>query len=125
MQKFIVFIIFFISACSNSTPRFYPEGHNLSEGFVGQNYFSLIEISNAVLFKENIGVDIVPMGTGLKWQPKMMTSESGGTEEDYHYIIITGKPNKSGDILIHINGYSMGTAIAGSKIDKKYIIKVN
>lgn len=45
-------------------------------------------------------------------------------DEDYHYIRISGKPKEVGEVLVHINGYSMGTTAPGSKIDKMYVIKV-
>ncbi len=109
-------------------PKFSPEGSELPEGYVGQNYSSEIEITNAILFKDNIGVTISPPGVGLKWRPKVTVLKVGGREreeKDYHYIIIIGRPKLKGDILIHINGYSMGTATPGGKIDKKYKIKIN
>lgn len=127
MKKIIVFIIFFVSACGSSVPRFYPEGNELPAGYVSQNYFFEVEITNVILFKENIGVEISPPDAGLGWNPKVTTLKRGGKEreeEDYHYIIISGKPKKAGEISVHINGYSMGTMAPGSKIDKKYIIKI-
>ena len=87
-----------------------------------------VEITNAVLFKDNIGVDISPMKSGLRWKPEVIILKKGGQEreeEDYHHIIISGKPKEIGEILIHINGYSMGTSTPGRKIDKVYIIKIN
>lgn len=90
--------------------------------------FFEVEITNVILFKENIGVEISPPDAGLGWNPKVTTLKRGGKEreeeEDYHYIIISGKPKKAGEISVHINGYSMGTMAPGSKIDKKYIIKI-
>ncbi|MNG62923.1 hypothetical protein D3C79_211340 [compost metagenome] len=109
-------------------PKFSPEGSELPEGYVGQNYSSEIEITNAILFKDNVGVIMSPSEAGLKWRPKVTTLKVGGREreeEDYHYIIINGRPKLAGDILIHINGYSIGTATPGGKIDKKYRIKIN
>ncbi|WP_312311949.1 hypothetical protein [Atlantibacter sp.] len=109
-------------------PKFTPKRSELPEGYVGQNYSSEIEITNAILFKGNVGVIISPSGTGLKWRPKVTTLKVGGREreeEDYHYIIISGRPKLTGNILIHINGYSMGTATPGNKIDKIYTIKIN
>jgi hypothetical protein len=128
VEKIIVFIIFFVSACANPAPDFSPSGNKLPDGIVGQTYLAEVEITNAVLFKENIGVDISPMKSGLRWKPEMITLKRGGQEreeEDYHHIIIGGKPKEIGEILIHINGYSMGTSTPGSKIDKIYIIKIN
>lgn len=128
MEKIIVFMIFFVSACANPAPNFSPRGNELPDGIVGQPYLAEVEITNAVLFKENIGVDISPINSGLIWKPEVITLKRGGREreeEDYHHIIISGKPKESGEILIHINGHSMGTSTPGRKIDKLYIIKIN
>ncbi|EPJ7881637.1 hypothetical protein M8E06_001300 [Raoultella planticola] len=128
MKKIIVFIIFFVSDCANPAPNFSPRGNELPDGIVGQAYLAEVEITNAVLFKENIGVDILPINSGLIWNPEMITLKRGGRErevEDYYHIIISGKPQENGEILIHINGYSMGTSTPGRKIDKSYIIRIN
>ncbi|MTH47610.1 hypothetical protein [Intestinirhabdus alba] len=128
MKKIIVFIIFFLFACANPAPNFSPGGNKLPDGTVGQAYFSEVEITNAVVFKENVGVNISPMDSGLRWKPEVITLEREGQkkeEEDYHHIIISGKPKKTGEILIHINGYTMGTSTPGRKIDKVYRIKIN
>ncbi|MBD8165656.1 hypothetical protein [Erwinia persicina] len=127
MKKIIPFIIFLISACSSTAPSFLPVGNNLPDGMVGQGYLTEIEVTNAILFKENVGVDISPPEAGLKWNPKVTKLKRGGAErvdEDYHCIIISGKPKEVGEILVHINGYSMGTTTPGSKIDKVYVIKI-
>jgi len=95
---------------------------------VGRDYLAKVEVTNAVLFKENIDVDISPTLSGLKWMPAMniLKRRGGdGKEEDYHHIIISGKPKEAGEILIHINGYSMGTSKPGKKIDKTYVIQIN
>ncbi|MGQ8777029.1 hypothetical protein ACUTQ5_22050 [Serratia sp. NA_112.1] len=128
MKKVITFIVLFISACANHVPNFSPAGNELPDGVVGQAYFAKVEITNAVLFKENIGVDISPVNSGLIWKPEVITLKRGGQEreeEDYHHIIISGRPKEMGEIMIHINGYSMGTSMPGSKIDKSYIVKIN
>lgn len=104
-------------------PNFSPKGNELYGGYVGQSYSSEIEITNAILFKENIGVDISPPESGLEWKPKVTTSKRE-EEEDYHYLIISGTPKEAGDVLIYIKGYSMGTSIPGSKINKVYVIKI-
>jgi|GEM_PF-3513524 len=127
MKNIIPFIILMISACSSTAPNFLPVGNNLPDGIVGQDYLTEVEITNVILFKENIGVDISPPEAGLKWNPKVTKLKRGGAErieEDYHYIIISGKPKEVGEILIHINGFSMGTTTPGSKIDKAYVIKI-
>lgn len=127
MKKIIIFIIFFVSACANPAPNFTPKGSNLPDGVVWQDYLAEIEITNAVLFKKNIDVDISPIDSGLKWKPEVNTLKRGGREreeEDYHHIIISGKPKKIGEILIHIHGYSMGTSTPGSQIDKTYMIRI-
>ncbi|EPQ0972561.1 hypothetical protein NNU90_002750 [Citrobacter farmeri] len=127
MKKIIFFIIFLISACNSTAPNFLPVGNNLPDGIVGQDYLTEVEVTNVILFKDNVGVDISPPEAGLKWNPKVTTLKRGGAErvdEDYHYIIISGKPKKTGEILVHINGYSMGTMTPGSKIDKIYVIKI-
>lgn len=127
MKKTLPFIIFIISACGGNSPNFLPRGHVLPEGIVGQDYFTEVEITNAILFKDHIGVNISPPNAGLEWNPKVTKLKRGGTErvdEDYHYIRISGKPKEVGKVLVHINGYSMGTMIPGNKIDKVYIIKV-
>ncbi|MDF9719211.1 hypothetical protein P4S07_005365 [Serratia marcescens] len=127
MKNIIIFIIFLVSACNSAAPNFLPVGNNLPDGIVDQDYFTEVEITNVILFKENIGVDISPPEAGLKWNPKVTTLKRGGAErveEDYHYIIISGKPKKAGEILVHINGYSMGIMAPGSKIDKTYVIKI-
>lgn len=128
MKKTIVSIIFFVSACSNPVATFSPSGSNLPDGVVGRAYFGEVEITNTIIFKENIGVDISPIGSGLKWKPEVNTLKKGEEEreeEDYHHIIISGKPKEAGNIHIHINGYSMGASTPGGKIDKVYIIKIN
>jgi len=128
VKKAITFIFLFISACANHAPNFSPRGNKLPDGVVGQVYFAEVEITNAILFKENIGVDISPAKSGLIWKPEVITLKRGGQEreeEDYHHIIISGRPKKIGEILVHINGYSMGTSIPGSEIDKVYIIRIN
>lgn len=81
MKKTIVSIIFFVSACSNSVATFSPSGSNLPDGVVGRSYFGEIEITNAIIFKENIGVDISPIGSGLKWNPEVNTLKRGGRKE--------------------------------------------
>ncbi|EKP1134210.1 TPA: hypothetical protein ACXE54_005981 [Klebsiella michiganensis] len=127
MKKIIPFIIFLISACGSTAPNFLPGGNNLPDGIVGQDYLTEIEITNVILFKENVGVNISPPNSGLKWNPKVTKLKRGGAErvdEDYHYIRISGKPKEVGEVLVHINGYSMGTTAPGSKIDKMYVIKV-
>lgn len=127
MKKIIPFIIFLISSCGSAAPNVLPGGNNLPDGIVGQDYFTEVEITNAILFKENIGVNISPPNAGLKWSPKVTKLKRGGAErvdEDYHYIRISGKPKDVGEVLVHINGYSMGTMTPGSKIDKVYVIKI-
>jgi hypothetical protein len=127
MEKIIPFIIFLISACSSTVPNFLPRGSNLPDGIVGQGYLTEVEITNVILFKESIGVNISPPNAGLKWNPKITKLKRGGAErvdEDYHYIRISGKPKEVGEVLVHINGYSMGTTTPGSKVDKVYVIKV-
>ncbi|MCW1877815.1 hypothetical protein OMR58_25590 [Erwinia sp. INIA-01] len=102
-------------------PKFYPEGSELPEGYVGKNYSSEIEITNNILFKDNIGVTISPPGVGLKRMPKVNALKVGGREreeEDYHHIIIMGRTKLKLDILIHINGCSMGATTPGGEIDK-------
>ncbi|PKH22399.1 hypothetical protein CIG19_13950 [Enterobacterales bacterium CwR94] len=128
MKKIILFIVLLISACANPAPNFSPDGNSLPNGIVNQTYFSEVEITNAVLFKENIDVDILPPESGLKWSPEVITLKRGGQEReeaDYHRIIISGTPKKIGEILIHINGYSMGTSRPGREIDKTYIIRIS
>lgn len=127
MRKILIFIMCFVSACANTAPNFSPKGYDLPDGIVDQVYLAEVEITNAVLFKENIDVDISPRDSGLKWKPEVNTLKRGGQEreeENFHHIIISGKPKEAGEILIHINGYSMGTSAPGSKIDKKYLIKI-
>lgn len=124
----IIFLIFFVFSCANSAPTFTPRGDSLPDGVVGQAYLAKVEITNAVLFRENIGLDILPIESGLTWKPEVKTLKRRGEdreEEDYHHIIISGKPKDVGKVLIHINGYSMGTSTPGSKIDKVYAIKIN
>lgn len=116
-----------ICACGSAGPNLLPGGNNLPDGMVGQEYFTEVEITKAILFKENIGVNISPLNAGLKWNPKIIKLKRVGVErvdEDYHYIRISGKPKEVGEVLVHINGYSMGTTTPGSKIDKVYVIKV-
>ncbi|MBM7354597.1 hypothetical protein [Lelliottia amnigena] len=128
MKKVIIFIVFFVFSCANSVPTFSPEGSDLPDGVMGRNYLAEVEITNAVLFKENVNVDISPIGSGLKWEPEVSILKRGGGErgeEDYHHIIISGKPKDAGEIVIHINGYSMGTSAPGRKIDKVYVIRIN
>lgn len=127
MKKIIPFVIFLISACGSTGPNFLPGGNNLPDGIIGQEYLTEVEITNVILFKENIGVNIFPPNVGLKWNPKVTKLKRGGVErvdEDYHYIRISGKPKEVGEVLIHINGCSMGTTTPGSKVDKVYTIKV-
>lgn len=71
MKMIIPFIIFLISACSSTAPNFLPVGNNLPDGIVGQDYLTEVEVTNAILFKENVGVDISPPEAGLKWNPKV------------------------------------------------------
>lgn len=127
MKKIILFIIFLISACNSAAPKFLPVGNNLPDGIVDQDYLTEVEVTNVILFKENVGVDISPPEAGLKWNPKVTTLKRGGAErveEDYNYITISGKPKRTGEILVHINGYSKGTMTPGRKIDKIYVIKI-
>ncbi|RJF58216.1 hypothetical protein D4100_05530 [Serratia inhibens] len=127
MKNIIPFILLLISACGSTAPSFLPGGNDLPDGIVGQDYLTEVEITNAILFKENIGVDISPPEAGLKWKPKVTTLKRGEAErveEDYHHIIISGKPKEAGEVLVHINGYSMGTTTPGSKINKVYVIKM-
>ncbi|MEB7598491.1 hypothetical protein [Raoultella terrigena] len=104
----------------------YPEGI-ISLTVVVQDYLTEVEVTNVILFKKNIGVNISPPNAGLKWNPKVTKFTRGGAEragEDYHCIRISGKPKEVGEVLVHINGYSMGTTAPGSKVDKVYVIKV-
>lgn len=81
MKKIIPFIIFLISACGSAAPSFLPGGNNLPDGIVGQNYSAEVEITNVILFKENIGVSISPPDTGLTWNPKVTRLNRGGQKE--------------------------------------------
>ncbi|WP_220250494.1 hypothetical protein, partial [Klebsiella pneumoniae] len=47
-----------------------------------------------------------------------------GVKKDYHRIIISGIPKKSGDYRVTVSGFTLGTMYSGKDFYKQYTIKI-
>lgn len=75
-----------------------------------------------------MSVSITPNGSGLIWSPEEIKYSFGGEDgvnKNYHRIIISGIPKKSGDYSVTVSGFTLGTMYSGKYFHKKYTVKIN
>lgn len=78
MKKAIVFIIFLFQHVGILCRNFLRKEVNFLKGILERTIRLKIEITNAILFKDNVVVIISPSEAGLKWRPKVTTLKVGG-----------------------------------------------
>jgi len=74
-----------------------------------------------------VSVSITPNDSGLVWNPEETKYSFGGEDgvnKDYHRIIISGIPKKSGEYRATISGFALGTMYSGQDFYKQYTVKI-
>ncbi|WP_346827802.1 hypothetical protein [Serratia inhibens] len=127
-MKYLIFVlIFVVSGCASSSPTVLPEKSELTVATVNHKYRNIIEIKGRAVNESSVSVSITPSDSGLAWSPEEIKYSFGGEDgvnKDYHRIIISGIPKKSGDYSVTISGFTLGTMHSGKDFYKKYAIKV-
>lgn len=86
------------------------------------------EIKGGAVNESSVSVSITPNGSGLIWSPEEIKYSFGGEDgvnKNYHRIIISGIPKKSGDYSVTVSGFTLGTMYSGKYFHKKYTVKIN
>lgn len=127
-MKYLIFVlIFIVSGCSSAHPTVLPEKNDLKVATVNQKYQGVIEIKGGAVNQSSVSVSITPSDSGLVWNPEEVKYDFGGEDginKDYHRIIISGIPKKSGDYSVTVSGFTLGTMHSGKDFYKKYTIKI-
>ncbi|MBH2847064.1 hypothetical protein I6U52_25590 [Serratia marcescens] len=127
MKYLIYALIFIVSGCAGTHPTVLPEKNDLKVATVNHKYQDIIEINGGAVNESSVSVSITPNDSGLAWSPEENKYSFGGEEginKDYHRIIISGIPKKSGDYSVTISGFTLGTMHSGKDFYKKYTIKI-
>ena len=127
MKYFIFVLIFIVSGCSSTQLTILPEKSDLNVATVNHNYQDAIEIKGGPVNESSVSVSIIPNDSGLAWSPEDIKYSLGGEDgvnKDYHRIIISGIPKKSGDYRVTISGFTLGTMYSGKDFYKQYTIKI-
>ncbi|MBJ8997838.1 MULTISPECIES: hypothetical protein [Citrobacter] len=104
-----------------------PEKSELTVATINNQYQEVIEIKGGAVNEFSISVTITPNGSGLAWSPEEIKYSFGGEDgvnKDYHRIIISGIPKKSGDYSVTVSGFTLGTIHSGKDFYKKYTITI-
>ncbi|MEE4412134.1 MULTISPECIES: hypothetical protein [unclassified Serratia (in: enterobacteria)] len=127
-MKYLIFVlIFVVSGCASSSPTVLPEKSELTVATVNHKYRNIIEIKGRDVNESSVLVSITPNDSGLVWNPEEVKYSFGGEDgisKDYHRIIISGIPKKSGNYSVTVSGFTLGTMHSGKDFYKKYAIKV-
>ena len=94
---------------------------------VNHKYQDVIEIKGGAVNESSVSVSIIPIDSGLAWSPEDIKYSLGGEDgvnKDYHRIIISGIPKKSGDYRVTVSGFTLGTMYSGKDFYKQYTIKI-
>lgn len=116
-----------MSGCAGTHPTVLPEKNNLKVATVNHKYRDVIDLKGGAVNESSVSVSITPNGSGLVWDPEEVKYGFGGEDginKDYHRIIITGIPKKSGDYSVTVSGFTLGTMHSGKDFYKKYKIKI-
>lgn len=127
MKYFICVLIFIVSGCSSTHPTILPEKSDLKVATVNHKYQEIIEIKGGAVNESSVSVSITPNDSGLAWSPEETKYSFGGENginKDYHRIIISGNPKKSGDYRVTVSGFTLGTMYSGKDFYKQYTIKI-
>lgn len=127
-MKYLIFVlIFIVSGCASSRPAVLPEKSELTVATVNHKYRDVIEIKGGAVNESSVSVIIIPNDSGLAWSPEEIKYSFGGEDtvnKDYHRIIISGIPKKSGNYSVTVSGFTLGTMHSGKDFYKKYTINI-
>ncbi|PKH22400.1 hypothetical protein CIG19_13955 [Enterobacterales bacterium CwR94] len=127
-MKYLIYVLIFIaSGCTGALPTVLPEKSVLKVATVNYYYQDIIEIKGGAVNESSVSVSITPNGSGLVWNPEEVKYAFGGKHElnkNYHRIIISGIPKKTGEYSVIVSGFTLGTMHSGKDIYKKYTIKI-
>lgn len=127
MKYLIYILILIVAGCASTHPAVFPEKDALKVATVNHQYQDVIEIKGGAVNESSVSVIITPNDSGLVWSPEEVNYDFGGEDginKDYHRIIISGIPKKSGDYSVTISGFTLGTMHSGKDFYKKYTIKI-
>jgi len=127
MKYFICVLIIIVSGCSGTYPTILPEKNDLKVATVNLKYQDVIEIKGGAVNESSVSVSIIPNDSGLGWSPEEIKYSFGGeygVNKDYHRIIISGTPKKSGNYRVTVSGFTLGTMYSGKDFYKQYTIKI-
>ncbi|MDF9719212.1 hypothetical protein P4S07_005370 [Serratia marcescens] len=127
MRYFICVLISIISGCSSTHPTILPEKSDLKVATVNHQYQEVIEIKGGAVNESSVSVSITPNDSGLAWNPEETKYSFGGEDgvnKDYHRIIISGIPKKSGEYRVTVSGFTLGIMSSGQDFYKEYTINI-
>lgn len=127
MKNLICILILIVSGCTASRLTVLPEKNELTIATVNYKCRDIIEIKGEAVNEFSVSVSITPNGSGLVWNPEEIKYSFGGEDgvnKDYHRIIISGIPKKSGDYSVTVSGFTLGTMHSGQDFYKQYTIKI-
>ncbi|MEQ0231231.1 hypothetical protein [Klebsiella sp. CN_Kp116] len=127
MKYLIYVLILIVSGCTGTHPTVLPEKNVLKVATVNHKYQDIIEIKGGAVNESSVSVSITPNDSGLVWNPEGVKYTFGGEDginKDYHRIIISGIPKKTGDYSVTVSGFTLGTMHSGKDFYKKYTIKI-
>lgn len=124
MNKIILSIILFLSACSDGIKIL--ETEKLPNSKLNEKYTQLIKLKGGIVNPLSFRLNITPKDSGLFWdalEDPYVINPKGA--KDYNSIMIKGNPKKLGNIYLDFSWRTMGTNISsGKKLQKRYILKV-
>lgn len=127
-MKYLIYILIFnVSGCTGSHPVVLPEKDELTIATINNQYQEVLEIKGGAVNESSVSVSITPADSGLTWNPEEIKYSfvgEGGVNKDYHRIIISGIPIKSGDYSVTVSGFTLGTIHSGKDFYKKYTITI-
>ncbi|MBN6076031.1 hypothetical protein HYE59_00305 [Aggregatibacter actinomycetemcomitans] len=93
---------------------------------VNKDYKNQIVLPKKSVIPDGLRIIISPKDSGLKWEPSEYKDTVQPIEaKDYNTIVISGKPNVTGEIYIDFSWSTYGSMIYSPKAYKKrYILKV-
>lgn len=127
MKYFICVLIFIASGCSSTHPTILPEKSDFKVATVNHKYQKFIEIKGGPVNESSVSVSITPNDSGLAWNPEETKYSFGGEDginKDYHRIIISGIPKKSGEYCVTVSGFTLGTMYSGQDFYKQYKLEI-
>jgi hypothetical protein len=87
----------------------------------------VIEIKGGAVNESSVSISINPNDSGLVWNPEEIKYSFGGEDgvnKDYHRIIISSIPKKSGNYSVTVSWFTLGTMHSGKDFYKKYTVKI-